>query len=149
MAMSAVALPACSFDYEISQWTGFIINQTSSTFALGNDAVQLAEALIDVYREPRAWGVTFRAADARRGVQTNGRVNETNGFSSVFPSLASGRISVRKQQEHNIVRERTRRVHYGERYNLFKPMLSVVLAVMNTALYERILRAHLWPHLEA
>jgi hypothetical protein len=139
-------VPSCSFDYEISQWTGFILNQTSSTFALGNDAVQLAEALIDVYREPRACGVTFLAADLRRGRGVHGH---TNGFSSAFPSLASGRIAVRDQQERDATHLRRVRVHYGERYNLFKPMQSVVLAVMNTALYERMLRLHLWPHLEA
>lgn len=147
--MANLAAAHCSFDYEIRGWTGFILNQSSRTFAIGNDAVQLVEAIIDVYREPRACGVAFMRADQHRGGTISAKVN---GFSSVFASLASGRIAIRNS---SLMLSRTpatlplnRASHYGERYNLFKPMLSVVLGIMDTVLYEKLLHLHLWPHIE-
>jgi hypothetical protein len=142
--MSAAAETPCSFYVQIPHWTGLIINQSTSTFALGNDVMQIAEALIDVYRTPEACGVDFCKADGDRGRRSPG--NKTNGFTASIPSLASGRIQVRRPG--NATLHSARNMFYGLRYGFLPPHLSLTLAAMNTALYEKLLRTHLWPHLQ-
>jgi len=136
----------CDHYIRIPAWTGFIINQSASTFALGNDVMQIVEALIDVYRRPETCGIDFCNADRLRARTTSDNETKTNGFTATIPSLASGRMQLRSQTTGNF--NRARNLWYGLRYGLVAPHLSLTLAAMNTVLYEKLLRKHMWPHLE-
>ena len=69
------------------------MNQTKSTFAIGNDVMQLAEALIDAYRDPASCGVDFLDADRRRG--SANRVGPI-GFSAMISCSAAQRKTERR-----------------------------------------------------
>ena len=109
--------------------------------------MQIAEALIDVYRNKMSCGVDFHQADKKRAQSDKKMELDRNGFSGAIPSLSSGLIEVRSPANKSTLQP-SRPACYGFRYGLSPPKLSVTLAVMDTVLYEQVLRTHLWPHLE-
>ena len=151
------AVPDACVELVIVEWTGRppdgTLDAGGKGFALGNDALQLIEALVEADHDKSVCSVSFREGDADRGGA---------GFSTELPSLSSGRIVVREKPG---ARALLRRVSYyagwkptgfrgsasgyGARFGLASKFGPQTVAYANMSEYEQLFRRHLWPHLEA
>ena len=125
----------CTTDLEIPSWTGTpapiggkAADQPKvQIVGLGNDLMQLAEALLEAEETADVCGVTFSRADANRG----------GGLSLMVPSLRSGRIVVRRGTAIAVQLS-----HYGHRYREAKRSDKIV-SFQNSSEYRRVLRHYL------